>query len=187
MNPGAVNATGPAVVCNVNPRSKRPGVMMKRWTATALIGLILATPASAKDVREIEWMDLMPADETEVWQEESTNIDHTGFTTPEAFQSWRTVSALDGERVRIPGFVVPVETDGEGNLREFFLVPYFGACIHVPPPPANQIIYGRLDDPIEMVNIWDAFWMEGELNIEEVSNDTADSAYTMDVDRLDLY
>jgi uncharacterized protein len=66
-------------------------------------------------------------------------------------------------------------------------VPYFGACIHVPPPPANQIIYGRLEDPIPMVNIWDAFWMEGQLNIEDVSNDTAASAYTMDVTKLELY
>ena len=66
-------------------------------------------------------------------------------------------------------------------------MPYFGACIHVPPPPANQIVYGRLDEPIEMVNIWDAFWMEGTLNIEDVSNETADSAYTMDVDTLELY
>jgi hypothetical protein len=75
----------------------------------------------------------------------------------------------------------------EGKLKEFFLVPYFGACIHVPPPPANQIIYGRLADPIEMVNIWDAFYMEGTLNVEDVSNETADSAYTMDVDALVLY
>lgn len=149
--------------------------------------LSLPALAISAEVREIEWMDLMPEDEAESWLEKSESVDHSGYASAETFQSWKTVNEFDGERIRIPGFVVPIETDGEGNLLEFFLVPYFGACIHVPPPPANQIIYGRLDEPIEMVNIWDAFWMEGTMHIEEVSNETADSAYTMDVDRLELY
>ncbi len=143
--------------------------------------------AALADVRELEWLELMPEEEATAWFEESAQIDHSGFSAPESFQSFRTIPELDGQKVRIPGFVVPIETDGEGRLLEFFLVPYFGACIHVPPPPANQIIYGRLEDPIPMVNIWDAFWMEGTLNVEDVSNDTADSAYTMDVTRLELY
>lgn len=153
----------------------------------SLACLALSVPAFAAEVREIEWMDLMPADEAESWLEKSENVEHSGYASAETFQSWETVSELDGERVRIPGFVVPVETDGEGNLLEFFLVPYFGACIHVPPPPANQIIYGRLEEAIEMVDIWDAFYMEGTLNIEEVSNETADSAYTMAVESLKPY
>lgn len=53
--------------------------------------------------------------------------------------------------------------------------------------PAKQIIYGRLEKPIPMVNIWDAFWMEGQLDIEDISNETAASAYTMNVTRLELY
>lgn len=148
--------------------------------------LALATSATA-EVRELEWLELMPQEEADAWLADSANIDHSGFSAPEPFQSFRTIPELDGEHVRIPGFVVPIETDGAGNLKEFFLVPYFGACIHVPPPPANQIIYGRLEEPIPMVNIWDAFWMEGQLNIEDISNDTAASAYTMDVNKLELY
>ena len=139
------------------------------------------------DVREIEWVELMPEEELEAWLKESSEINHSGFRAPEPFQSFRTIPEMDGIQARIPGFVVPIETDGDGNLTEFFLVPYFGACIHVPPPPANQIIYGRLEKPIPMVNIWDAFWMEGTLNVEDVANDTAASAYTMDVTKLELY
>lgn len=154
---------------------------------TALVAALLALPAAADDARELEWLDLMPAEEAESWLSESGNVDHSGYTAPDPFQSWNTVSELDGQRVRLPGFVVPVETDGQGRLTEFFLVPYFGACIHVPPPPANQIVYGRLAEPIEMVNIWDAFWMEGTLHVEEVTNETADSAYTMAVDSLKPY
>lgn len=153
----------------------------------AAFGLILAAAASANEAREVEWMDLMPAEEATAWERASESIDHSGYASAEEFQSWETVGELDGKKIRIPGFVVPVETDGGGRLKTFFLVPYFGACIHVPPPPANQIIYGRLEKPIEMVNIWDAFYMEGTLQIEEISNETADSAYTMAVDSLKPY
>ncbi len=153
----------------------------------AAAAILLAAPLLAEDPRELEWLELMPEEEAKTWLAESSEVDHSGFEAPEPFQSYTTVGELDGEIVRIPGFVVPVETDGNGKLKEFFLVPYFGACIHVPPPPANQIIYGRLEEPIPMVNIWDAFWMEGTLNIEDISNNTADAAYTMDVDRLVLY
>ncbi len=154
--------------------------------ALASLALVF-TLALHAETRELEWLELMPEEEATAWLEEAATIDHSGFSMPEAFQSFRTIPELDGQVVRIPGFVVPIETDGRGRLKEFFLVPYFGACIHVPPPPANQIIYGRLAEPIPMVNIWDAFWMEGKLNIEEISNDTAASAYTMDVHRLELY
>ncbi|MFP4275980.1 MAG: DUF3299 domain-containing protein [Wenzhouxiangella sp.] len=160
--------------------------MIFRRLVVLLVILLLPLAATA-EVRELEWLELMPEEEFNAWLEESELIDHSGFGEPEPFQSFRTMPELDGIEARIPGFVVPIETDGEGNLKEFFLVPYFGACIHVPPPPANQIIYGRLEEPIPMVNIWDAFWMEGTLNIEDISNDTAASAYTMDVTKLELY
>jgi hypothetical protein len=152
-----------------------------------LFGMLLIPLVAQGEARELEWLDLMPEEEFNAWLEDVAQIDHSSFFASEPFQSFRTMPELDGVKARIPGFVVPIETDGRGNLKEFFLVPFFGACIHVPPPPANQIIYGRLENPIPMVNIWDAFWMEGTLNIEEISNDTAASAYTMDVTRLELY
>ncbi|MDT8450849.1 MAG: DUF3299 domain-containing protein [Wenzhouxiangellaceae bacterium] len=164
--------------------------MQRTIPMTRNLTLLLLTAFSlhaAADVRELEWPDLMPEEESQAWIDNQMSVDHTGAGPSPAFQSSTTVGELDGEQVRIPGFVVPVETTPEGKLSEFFLVPYFGACIHIPPPPANQIIYGRLEEPVEMVNIWDAFWMQGTLHIEDVSNETADSAYTMDVSSLTLY
>jgi len=155
-------------------------------TFLSALALLLAATAAA-DYREIEWLELMPEEEAEAWMKDQEGVDHSGGMMVNTFQSDKTVPEMDGREIRVPGFVVPVETTETGQLKEFFLVPYFGACIHVPPPPANQIIYGRLDEPIEMVNIWDAFWMEGTLNIEDISNETADAAYTMDVDALVLY
>jgi len=166
--------------------------MLRKFALTVAAVLLVSShivveSLAANETRVLEWIELMPQSESDAWLNDSANVDHSGFDAPEPFQSFKTVPELDGETVRIPGFVVPIETDGEGNLLEFFLVPYFGACIHVPPPPANQLVYGRLDEAIPMVNIWDAFWMEGQLNIEEISNETADSAYTMDVTSLELY
>lgn len=161
--------------------------MQKAISIFAVLIVLGFCARAMADAREIEWAELMPAEESQAWIANQSGVDHSGSGPADVFQSDLTVGELDGQDVRIAGFVVPVETTAEGKLKEFFLVPYFGACIHVPPPPANQIIYGRLEDPIEMVDIWDAFWMEGTLNVEDVSNETADSAYTMDVDSLVLY
>ena len=158
--------------------------VLAAFAAVIVLGLCARAIA---EVREIEWIDLMPKEEAEAWLDDQGSVEHSGAGPANTFQSEATVGELDGQEIRLPGFVVPVETTAEGKLKEFFLVPYFGACIHVPPPPANQIVYGRLEEPVDMVNIWDAFWMEGTLNIEDVSNETADSAYTMDVDTLELY
>ncbi len=161
--------------------------MRKPIRIFSVVLMALACVAAWADYRDLEWLELMPEEEAEAWLRDQEGVDHSAGMPINTFQSDLTVPDLDGQQVRLPGFVVPVETTEDGRLVEFFLVPYFGACIHVPPPPQNQIVYGRLEEPIDMVNIWDAFWMEGKLNIEDVSNETADAAYTMDVDRLVLY
>ncbi len=51
------------------------------------------------------------------------------------------VKELDGQQVKLPGYIVPLEVSEEGRTTEFLLVPYYGACIHVPPPPSNQIVH----------------------------------------------
>ena len=69
----------------------------------------------------------------------------------------------NGQRVRIPGFVVPLERRGE-QVTEFLLVPYFGACIHTPPPPANQIIHVYPAKPVKNLRTMDAVWVIGVLD-----------------------
>ncbi|HTP63489.1 MAG TPA: DUF3299 domain-containing protein [Burkholderiales bacterium] len=68
----------------------------------------------------------------------------------------------NGQRVRIPGFVVPLERRDE-RVTEFLLVPYFGACIHVPPPPANQIIDVFPNEPVPNMRTMDAVWVIGPI------------------------
>jgi uncharacterized protein len=100
--------------------------------------------------------------------------------------SARVVKALDGKRVRLPGYVVPLDNDGL-TTTEFLLVPYFGACIHVPPPPANQIVLMRSKKPIRLPELSDAIWAEGVLHTEYVSSGLADAGYTMEVERTEEY
>ena len=71
-------------------------------------------------------------------------------------------SALVGQLVRIPGFVVPLE-DSKDGLKEFLLVPYFGACVHSPPPPANQIVHVLPRSPAKGLRSMDAVWISGTL------------------------
>ena len=66
-----------------------------------------------------------------------------------AMTSTKTVAELDGLAVRIPGFIVPLDMDEEQRVTELFLVPYYGACLHMPPPPPNQMIYAKLERGIK--------------------------------------
>lgn len=100
--------------------------------------------------------------------------------------SARVVKELDGKRVRLPGYVVPLDNDGR-TTTEFLLVPYFGACIHVPPPPANQIVLVRSKKPIRLPELADAIWAEGILHAEYVTSGLADAGYTMMVERTEEY
>jgi len=73
---------------------------------------------------------------------------------------------LVGKPIKIPGFAVPLEgDDGFEYIEEFLLVPYFGACIHVPPPPPNQVIHVILDEPVHFEVISFAIWITGILEI----------------------
>lgn len=80
----------------------------------------------------------------------------------EAWDNAPVNKALAGQAVRIPGFVVPLE-DGKDGMREFLLVPYFGACIHSPPPPSNQIIHVVPKVPAKGLRSMDAVWVSGVL------------------------
>jgi hypothetical protein len=85
-----------------------------------------------------------------------------------AWDSAPTEPSLNGERIRIAGFVVPLESD-QGQLQEFLLVPYFGACIHTPPPPANQIIHvinPAVNKSLKRVGIMEVVWVSGRLEVK---------------------
>jgi uncharacterized protein len=80
------------------------------------------------------------------------------------------LQAMNGKRVRVPGYMVPLD-DSANGVDEFILVPYYGACIHAPPPPPNQMVYVKMSGGRRVdVNMWDPIWIEGELHVTEVDS-----------------
>ena len=104
----------------------------------------------------------------------------------QALVSTKIIEQLDGQLVRIPGFVVPVEFD-EQSITEFFLVPYFGACIHSPPPPPNQIIYVHAPNGLQLNTLYDPFWISGTINTTLVENYMATAAYSLKMASYEAY
>lgn len=164
----------------------------------------------AKNVQytTLEWTDLIPADDLEIllnppesiWDiPEGSEYDvipepsEGAANTPEeqryfdALSSTRIKEEFHQQKVRIPGFIVPLEYDSYQTITSFFLVPFFGACIHVPPPPPNQIIYASYERGIQLEVLYDAFYISGTLHTELISNDMATAAYTMVVDDIVPY
>ncbi len=99
----------------------------------------------------------------------------------------RVRADLNGATVKLAGFIVPLQNGSDGRVTEFFLVPYYGACIHVPPPPPNQIVLVRYPKGFAMRDLFTPVWIEGKLHTEKVSNDLANASYTFSADRVVPY
>jgi hypothetical protein len=97
------------------------------------------------------------------------------------------VKALDGQNIRLPGYIVPLEVSEEGRTTEFLLVPYFGACIHVPPPPSNQIVHVKSEVGVKLDELYQPYWIEGALQVKASTSELADAGYQMEADKIYLY
>ncbi|TBU98558.1 DUF3299 domain-containing protein [Stutzerimonas kirkiae] len=161
--------------------------------------LLFCVPLHAAQA-ELDWLELMP-EEDRLALENMPEIEHDtpedfGFSDqgglkqggglPDVMYSAKTVQALDGKTILLGGYPVPLESDARGRSTEFFLVPYPGACIHVPPPPPNQIVLVRYPRGILLDDIYAPLWIEGPLRVEKVSNDLADAAYALDATEVRL-
>jgi hypothetical protein len=152
---------------------------------------------NGEKVINVEWESLMPADYSlEDILSQSDQLAVIDDFDPQAqtlldemmvaMQSAPTVPEMNGKMVKVPGYVVPLESEGR-RITEFFLVPYFGACIHVPPPPSNQIIHVHFEPGTNVENLYDAVWITGKLKTEVVQNDIATSGYTLEAYRIEPY
>jgi hypothetical protein len=94
--------------------------------------------------------------------------------------------SLDGADVRLPGFIVPLELDAEG-VTTFILVPYVGACIHVPPPPANQLVFVTTEIPWPSDSAWDPVWVTGRMSAKIRSTEIAEIGYSIAAEQIEPY
>lgn len=98
--------------------------------------------------------------------------------------------ALHGKQVKIPGFISPLEVDNEkGVVKEFLLVPYFGACIHVPPPPLNQTLLVKPQEgkSIGMERMYEPVWVYGTMRTDTIHTQLASAGYQIHEARVELY
>lgn len=140
-------------------------------------------------VRTITWDDLLPDAERNAPPKYippvKTNLfgDDTAMTQ---FGSTAVNQKMNGLDVKIPGFIVPLDMEGN-KVQTFFLVPYYGACIHVPPPPPNQMVYVELAKPVPSTVMYEAQWVTGKLLTQSKANRFAIATYTIKATRLETY
>lgn len=158
--------------------------MFKR-SVFLLAMLACLTLNAAEEARVLNWQELIPKEETDLLRSEKPSAMEQMLGGRRAAVG--VVATLNDTKVRVPGFVVPLESDEAGNLAEFFLVPYFGACIHVPPPPANQIIYVKVEEGFYLDNLWEPFWIEGVLTTKTFAADLGEAAYTIVAEKIEKY
>jgi uncharacterized protein len=96
----------------------------------------------------------------------------------------QVVESLNGKRVQIGGYIVPLDFDAT-TVKEFLLVPFVGACIHVPPPPANQIIYVKSDQGIPVGKVFDPIYVTGTMAVSFTSTGLADAGYTITAEQIE--
>lgn len=175
------------------------GVSLAPVAATAYEGNPApAAPPFKGDYQVTRWEELIPQDWDPYapFKADAEKAGAISDTSPEAqalidklrevWDSAPTKTALDGASIRLPGYVVPLE-ESKAGMTEFLLVPYFGACIHSPPPPANQIIHVVSDKPFKNLRSMDAVWVVGTLKIARRNTDMGVSGYRMQVTGLAPY
>ncbi len=174
--------------------------------ALLLAAAVAATSVFAADVaRQLKWADLVPKTmpaqplQGKTFFGGSTPAPDGGPPPPPlaegTFMSVKrrqpgndrppaVVPELDGQSVSIGGYVVPLDFDAT-TVKEFLLVPFVGACIHVPPPPANQIIYVKTEKGFEVGGQFDPVTVTGKINTTVAFTGLADAGYTITADTVE--
>ncbi|BBN82906.1 hypothetical protein PA25_28910 [Pseudoalteromonas sp. A25] len=148
-----------------------------RFISLLLIGL-LSLSVQAAAPKEIFWEDLIPKGHVQINNQDAASHEGNDQNWVQPNLDAPVVKNLDGQSVSLPGFVVPLEGDNQ-LISEFLLVPYFGACIHVPPPPPNQIVHVKIKGGVPIESLYDAITVTGVIKVETWQGELAQTGYTM--------
>ncbi|WP_395338483.1 DUF3299 domain-containing protein [Ningiella sp. W23] len=152
---------------------------------------------------DVQWSQLLPANEKSVLEkyqqkqastptEFADNILLSLEATSDddysaAMVSTNSVDTFDNQSVSIAGFIVPIDYNKDKSLSNIFIVPYFGACLHFPPPPPNQIIFSQLGQGFSDFEITQAYRLNGVLRRGLFEDPLGTSAYILDVVSIEPY
>ncbi len=157
--------------------------------------------ANSAEVTELGWEDLIPDDFVQpenplmsMTQEEIDKLlDGSEESNAEMarleqeFYYAPVVDELDGQRIKIPAYITPLEFDGQDEVKEFLLVPYVGACLHTPPPPANQVLHAISPKMVKNPGMYEAVWAIGTIRTETVKSVLVESGYKLEVENVIPY
>ena len=161
----------------------------------------------SKSYKMIQWVELMPKEDADalyntpeaildIPEELENKISKAALDSlikaqdseyQKALSSKNVIKEFDHQNIKIPGFVVPVEINDAGRTTGFFIVPYFGACLHYPPPPPNQTIYAEYIQGFDIREIYKPFFFKGEITISNNKNKIAESAYLLKTDEIEKF
>lgn len=159
--------------------------------------MLVALPLWAAEPKELTWSEMIPPDAPpevpnmmplhDLSKMSDTLSAESAPAAKQDMPNAPVVKALDGQNIRLPGYIVPLEVSEEGRTTDFLLVPYFGACIHVPPPPSNQIVHVKSEVGVKLDELYQPYWIEGAMQVKPSSSELADAGYQMEADKIYLY
>lgn len=171
-------------------------VLMLLSTLVLLAAAPLASAGSAEAPIELGWKDLIPKGQMTAVEEflrqslgENSDgmlgmVPHGSISNPQS--AAKLVTEYDGKTVKLPGYVVPLDYDGEGS-KTFLLVPFVGACVHVPPPPPNQIVLVEADEAYPLKDYFEAVIVTGPFNRFQSETELAEVGYRIEGRKVEPY
>lgn len=141
----------------------------------------------AEDYIDLEWTDLIPKGQPVLPRVVQEMIQHDQLprsSDQPASSGVRT--DWNGQIVRLPGFIVPIDYSGTG-VTAFILVPYVGACVHIPSPPANQLVFVTTEVPYEGTGLFEAVNVIGMFGVSSMSTHLADIGYALSADLIEPF
>ena len=161
--------------------------MPRRAFLTALAAAsLMPQHASAEDIIQLAWEDLLPEGSTPDIIRGIIEHNEAVPMSSEQPASTGVRSDWNGQIVRLPGFIVPIDHKGTG-VTAFILVPYVGACVHVPAPPANQLVFVTTETPYENTGMFEAVYVTGMFGTASTATALADVGYALSADRIEPY
>ena len=174
-------------------------------TSSSCLWLLLVLACSAANlgaastVQTLSWDDLVPedyelkpplpihdySDLASIFKAEMDRATGSAFAQQEP--NAPVVTTFDQQQVRLAGYVVPLTIDANSRVIDFLLVPYLGACIHVPPPPSNQIIYVDAEQGLPLDELWEPFWVEGQLQVAVLETAEITAGYQLQLVNYQRY
>lgn len=173
----------------------RSGSTLLRTLAAVVLASLATVARGDATPKLITWEQLIPEGWVEPEVDIPLSLDPTAPPQDSSFMSKKiarpegvppapVVETMNGKLVKLGGYVVPLDFEAT-TVKEFLLVPFIGACIHVPPPPANQIIYVTIAKGFEVGDMWEPVTVIGTLKTTGATTGLADTGYSMDADSID--